>query len=50
MAKTFEDRFETKKLLAKLTILGIGIDVIYRVSIWVGLDEKIKELVSELKN
>ena len=50
MARRFEDRYETKRLVAKLTIMGIGIDVIRRVALWVGLDEKIKELVTELKN
>lgn len=50
MAKTYEDKNETKRLVAKLVIMGIGIDVIRRVALWVGLDEKIKELVAELKN
>ena len=46
----FEDKTETKKMVVKLVIMGIGVDVIRRVSIWLGLDERLKELVHELKN
>lgn len=46
----FDSKIETKRLIVKLTIMGLGIDVIRRIVIWMGLDTKLVEMINELKN
>lgn len=44
---TIDNKFRIKKFVSKIVIAGLGIDFVYRVSIWTGLQEKIKNIVSK---
>jgi hypothetical protein len=40
-----EEKLQVKKLVTKLTIMGIGVHMIYRFSYWSGLAKTLSSLV-----